>query len=58
MSREEQSTILEEILTTSRTLVELGDSAMEANKLCLALRERRRTLLARLREVRDSQEGR
>ncbi len=58
MSNEEQSAILEEILATSRTLVELGDAATEANKLCHELRERRRTLLARLRQVRESQEGR
>jgi hypothetical protein len=57
MSREEASAILEEILTTSRTLVEMGDAEHEATSFCQALRQRRRTLLARLRDVR-SEEGR
>ncbi len=55
MSREEASSILSEILVTSRTLVELGDLDSEESRFCAALRERRRHLLARLGKSRSKE---
>jgi hypothetical protein len=50
MSREEVSAVLEEILATSRALVELEEPEDGApSKLCEELRARRRALIARLR---------
>ena len=50
MSREEASSILEEILVTSRALVELGEPELgePPTRLAQELRTRRRALLARL----------
>jgi len=52
MSREETQSIVEEILTTSQMLIELGSD--EPSKLREELRLRRRALLARL----EAQKGR
>ena len=50
MSRQEAESMLEEILVTSRALVELGDPEVGEgpSRLCEELRLRRRTLLDRL----------
>ena len=54
MSRQEESSLLEEILVTSKALVELGEPELgePPSRLCEALRVRRRELIARLSQDR------
>ncbi|HEY1957516.1 MAG TPA: hypothetical protein VGH28_17980 [Polyangiaceae bacterium] len=59
MSRQEAQSTLEEILVTSRAIVELGDPEVgePPSKLCEALRVRRRALLERLHSQDSGQRG-